>query len=231
MGRPAVGKSVLVADLHGEAKDYLWSLPDTSTDVESMAIELSEWTSLVRVIPGQSTAERHKAIDEAFNQHKNLEGVIYVVDWGFTNVRNHVSRLSMIQDKGIDTVEKLRQHNLASELVDFRDVCQKIAEAQAAGRSPKWLLVVVNKVDLFFDQVNEALLYYHPESESAFAKTTQSLLQSVGSQKIKCDVVPICAWEVDFIWNTETIKTNIGGTENKRQLFRELLSVIAKLSK
>jgi hypothetical protein len=192
---------------------------------------LSEWTSLVRVIPGQSTAERQRAIDEVFNKHKNLEGLMYVVDWGFTNVRNPNSRLSMIKDRGIDTIEKLRQHNLASELVDLRDVCNKIAEAKAVGRGPKWLLIVVNKVDLFFDQKDEALRYYYPESTSDFAKTIQELQKNVGKQQIKCDVVGICAWETDFEWNTETTKTNLGGSDNKRHLFRELLSAIAKLSK
>lgn len=231
MGRPAVGKSVLVAEMYGETKDYSWELPDTSTEVESKAIQLSEWTSLVRVIPGQTSLESYQGIDEAFNKHKNLKGVIYVVDWGFTNVRSNISKKSLIEDSKIDSIEKLRAYNLENERIDFTKICHKIAESHAVGRGPKWVIIAVNKADLFFDQIEEALSYYDADGKSTFAKVIQNMIKTIGNQNIRCSVVPVCSWETDFIWNNETIKTKIGGTENKRELFRYLLDTIATLSK
>ncbi len=54
-GRATVGKSVLTAQLHGEASAIAYVLPQPSTSVETEAIQLGEWTKIVRVIPGQTS--------------------------------------------------------------------------------------------------------------------------------------------------------------------------------
>jgi GTPase Era involved in 16S rRNA processing len=228
LGRPAVGKSVLTAQLYGEAANYDWDLPDTSSRIETKAIQLGEWTSLVRVIPGQETKIHHEGINEAFNEHKDLEGVIFVADWGFTGLRSPSQTRAMIEE-GKDTIEKLRAFNLEQELLYFQRVCNKIKEAFANGRQIKWLLIAVNKADLFVDSIEEAQHYY--STESPFVKILTDLLLQVGKQNLKCAVMPIAAWEKDFVWNGETVKTNLGGTETKNGLFRKLIEQMADLSK
>lgn len=231
LGRPAVGKSVLTSKLYGEANDFSWELPDTSSQVESRAIQLGEWTSLVRVIPGQTTAESDIGIDEAFNKHNELQGVMFVTDWGFTGVRDNTLKESMIRNQGIDTLEKLRQHNLKSELTYFKRVCDKIREAYSCGRKIKWVLIVVNKVDLFPESVENAMNYYATNADSPFVKILNETLKSIGELNIKCSVMPISAWQNDFSWNKEEVKTNLGGTDIERELFRELITKIAEFSK
>jgi tRNA U34 5-carboxymethylaminomethyl modifying GTPase MnmE/TrmE len=231
LGRPAVGKSVLTSKLYGEANDFSWELPDTSSQVESRAIQLGEWTSLVRVIPGQTTTESDIGIDEAFNKHNELEGVMFVADWGFTGVRDNTLKESMIKNYKIDTLEKLRQHNLKSELAYFKRTCDKIREAYSCGRKIKWLLIVLNKVDLFSESVEDAMNYYYSNPESPFVEVLNETLKSIGELNIKCAIMPISAWQSDFQWNDEKVKTNLGGTDIERELFRELITKIAEFSK
>jgi GTPase SAR1 family protein len=231
LGRPAVGKSVLASKLYGEANDFSWELPDTSSEVESRAIQLGEWTSLVRVIPGQINTKSDIGIDEAFNKHGELQGVMFVTDWGFTGVRDNTLKESMIKNQGIDTLEKLRQHNLKSELAYFRRACDKVREAYSNGRKIKWVLIVVNKVDLFPESVEEAMNYYSSNPDSPFAEILNETLKSIGELNIKCSIMPISAWQSDFSWNNETVKTNLGGTDIERESFRELITKIAEFSK
>ncbi len=68
LGRPGVGKSVMTSYLYGETNNLSWELPFTSKDVEAKALTLGNWTSLVRVIPGQTNNERYQGLNEAFNK-------------------------------------------------------------------------------------------------------------------------------------------------------------------
>ncbi|HNL08713.1 MAG TPA: 50S ribosome-binding GTPase [Chitinophagales bacterium] len=228
-GRPAVGKSVLVANLYGAVNELAWELPETSLSVETSAIQLGEWTKLVRVIPGQNSLQRLKGLSNAFNENKGLEGVIYVTDFGYTNVRDKSIKLRKIHEEQITTIEALRQYNLREELEDFKITCHKIAEAVATG-SPKWLAIAVNKADLFFHELDKAQAYYHLESNSDFAKILKNTLNTVGSQHLHCVTMPICSYETDLEWNGEIIKTNIGGTDNRRILHKYFIKQLANIS-
>lgn len=230
LGRQTVGKSVLVANLYGEINELSWELPQSSLTTESKAIRLGEWTKLVRVIPGQTSLQQLRGLTEAFNKHKNLEGVIYVTDFGYTNQRDNVIKESMIKERGITTIKQLQKFNLQAELEDFKKICQKITEAHANNQGPKWLAIVVNKADLFFDQINKAQQYYHPQSDSPFTQILKECLLTIGSQNLKCVSMPICSYETDLEWNKEVLKTQIGGTENRRALYKYLVKNLSELS-
>ena len=38
-------------------------------------------------------------------------------------------------------------------------------------------------------------------------------------------VIPMCAWEKNFIWSNQVVKTSIGGSEAQRALFKHLRKV------
>lgn len=229
LGRPSVGKSVMASYLYGETNNLSWELPETSKDVEATALTLGEWTNIVRVIPGQTTNERYLGLNEAFNKSSKLEGIIYVADWGFTDVRDRVIKKQMIQFEGISTIEELRAFNLKREIEDFKAICREIEKAFALGKTPKWLLIIVNKSDLFFDDdlLNSAQSYYHPKGTSEFSKILQSTLYQIGEQRLKCQSIPLCSYEKDLIWNKETIKTRIGGEENRKALMANFFTTIS----
>lgn len=232
VGRPNVGKSVMAAYLYGETNNLSWDLPTTSTDVEATALTFNEnWAKLVRVIPGQKIHNRYSGIEEAFSKHEALEGIIYVVDWGFTDERDPTVKERKIKglagtDK-FDSIEKIRAENLKDEIEDFKLMCHEIERAFTKKNPPKWLLIIANKADLFFDKLDEVQTYYHPEGDSKFSQILQATRNRIGEQNLKCAAIPMCAYERDFKWNNEIIKTQIGGEENRKQLARNFFKTIA----
>ena len=98
----------------------------------------------------------------------------------------------------IDTIEKIRAKNLESELTDFKGVCEQIRKAFSMGKSPKWLLIVTNIADLFFDKLDEVQNYYQPKGDSKFSDILNELLSEVGRQNLKCEVIPLCSYERSF---------------------------------
>ena len=232
VGRPNVGKSVMAAYLYGETNNLSWDLPTTSTDVEATALTFNEnWAKLVRVIPGQKIPNRYTGIEEAFSKHEALEGIIYVVDWGFTDERDPTVKERKIKglagaDK-FDSVEKIRGANLNDEIEDFKLMCHEIERAFTKKNPPKWLLIIANKADLFFDKLDEVQAYYHPEGDSGFSKILQAMRSRIGEQNLKCAAIPMCAYERSFEWNSEVINTQIGGEENRKQLARNFFKTIA----
>lgn len=229
LGRPSVGKSVMAAYLYGETNNLSWELPQTSKDVEAKALTLGDWTHIFRVIPGQTMNERYRGLNEAFNSSTNLEGIIYIADWGFTDVRDQTIKEYMVKEKGITTIHKLRAFNLERELEDFKNICTEIEKAFAIGKAPKWLLIVVNKADLFFDDIklNKAQAYYHQKGESEFSQILQNLLMRVGEQRLKCAAIPLCSYEKELSWNSKVIQTQMKGEENRKALLANFYSTIA----
>lgn len=229
-GRPTAGKSVLSASLHGEARNISWQLPPTSSDVEKKAIQLGHWTKVVTVIPGHTSEERDKAFHEAFSVHEDLEGVIYVANWGFTHVRDETIAKKMIEEDGVETIEQLREYNLKKELRDFEQVCARIREAHACKRGPTWLAIAVNKADLFYKDLDAAQKYYHPLATSQFTEIMNDMVNYVGKNNIHCVSMPICSYEEDFVWNGHVVKNDIGGTRAKRVLLGYFIQEISRYS-
>lgn len=229
-GRTASGKSVLSARMRGITEDLAWELPSKSRDTESDVIGIAEWARIVRVIPGHTSQERDNGLHEAFNSNKNLEGVIHVVDWGFACERDSVIIEKRIKEQGIDTIEKWRAFNLDLELKEFIQLCTRIRETHSRCGRPKWLLVAVNKCDLFMNQLNLAEEYYHPESNSPFSDAFRDLQSHIGKNNIHCSALPVSSWDKDFQWNGETIKSQVGGTTESRALFRNFVQTVSSLS-
>lgn len=232
LGRPSVGKTILSKCLHGQAPKFNYKTPDTSPSIETEALNFGDWTKLVRVIPGQTdNKQRDIGIEEAFHKSKSLEGVIYVVDWGYSEPRDLTLKSSLIIDKGLDTIEKIRDYNLKNEIEDIKSVCEQIKVAYSNGKAPKWIIIAVNKVDLFYDRINNAQRYYSINYQSQFADEINKLINSIGALNIKCRTNPMCVWQKDFEWNGQIQKTNLGGKDIEFGLSLNFISSIAKMSK
>ncbi|WP_324680943.1 GTPase domain-containing protein [Hymenobacter sp. GOD-10R] len=230
VGPPAVGKTVLSKCLHGQAPEFGFKLPGASTTVETEAIALGKWTQLVRVIPGQESTERTNGLWEAFHQSETLEGVIYVVDWGYSSPRNELLQGSLVRDEGLDTIDKLRNYNLKNELSDIKDIMGKIRDLQNQYRRPKWVLFIVNKADLFVDKINDAQMYYSLDFDSEFTRIVKEYINIIGTMNVKVDTLPMCSWPEPFVWNGNTIKSSLGGKPLENALAMRVISKIAELS-
>jgi len=227
-GRSGAGKSVLAAHYHGEANSLDWVEPGTSSDVEIKPIEMGKWTQIVAVIPGQNSKERAVALDSAFNKHDGLEGVIHVVDWGYTRIRDIAIQQEMAT-KGIDSISKLREHNISLELKDFELMVDKIKMSIANGRGPKWLVIAVNKMDLYQSELEDARQYYHPGCSGAFSQIINDLYTAVGANNIKIVCLPVCSMPEVFSWNGEEMKPQIDSITIQRSYLRSFVDNLALL--
>ena len=228
-GRAGVGKSVLVSHYHGEANTQDWNETGTSSDVEIKPITIGDWTKIVAVIPGQNSPERARSLDAALNKTNDLDGVIHVVDWGYTSIRESAIRNEMIESKGIDTLDKIREHHLALELKDFELMLERLSMSISNGRGPKWLVIAVNKVDLFEKDLSKVEQYYSPSCTSEFSKKIQSFYNTIGSHNIKIITVPVCPMPESFEWNGHIVSPQVDSITKQRNYLRVFIEQISVL--
>jgi len=223
-----VGKSILASHWHGEANSLDWVVPDTSSDVEIKPISIGDWTKIVSVIPGQESNERLIALNAAFAQGSRLEGVIHVVDWGYTTIRDSAVKKEMVA-RGIDSIRALRKHNMALELDEFKYLAEQIKTANARGVGPKWLVVAVNKIDLYESKHEDAKQYYHPSCSGDFSHLIGGLCDWVGTSNLKVACLPVCAMPEPFTWNEKTKKSEIDSVTRQRSYMRKFIDDVALL--
>lgn len=226
-GRAGAGKSVLRDRLLDIVAKRNWEDPGFSTKVETHAIRVGEWHKIVRVIPGQEERSHHDGMKEAFSSHDDLEGVIHVVDWGFTLVRNATIQKKMIDEDKIATLKQLRELNMKAEVDYFRMVCKRVAEYAHTRNKRLWLLLAATKADLYLDELGAAQRYYHPELNGYFKDVLSAATKGVG---IRVGAAPICGIREDFCWNTETHRPKLTTTSAETALSRNFVTELVKLS-
>jgi len=230
LGRENVGKTLFLDYLNGKANDTWYEKPESSKQADREAIKIGEWHSLFRTAPGQFISSRDKTIDDAFDSDSDLEGIIYLTDWGFTNIRDETAAKILI-DNGIDTIEKLREHNLKEERKDFEKIVDQVRKLFRSEKSINWLLVVATKADLFYSEelFSKAQREYHPSFDGQFSNLLNLLQANIGNDRFKIDAIPFCSHREDFIWNGEKVKSHIGESENQNKLLRNFYSKILEL--
>lgn len=230
LGRENVGKTVFSEGLEGKVHEINYELPKTSKKAEHEVTKFGNRVKIISVIPGQDSDARSTSISTAIQGNPALEGVIYVTDWGFTDIRDDLVKKNLI--KTCPSVDALRAHNLALELKDFKKICDEIIQMYSKYHyGPKWFLVVTNKVDLFYPQIDKARAYYHRNVENNFTNVVENMIEQIGENRIKYHCLPICAYEEKFEWNGVTIPTNLGGNHIKQSFFRYLIETITEFSK
>jgi hypothetical protein len=58
---------------------------------------------------------------------------------------------------------------------------------------PTWLVVVVTKVDLYPDRIEEVVRSYSPGSGTPFGDRLDELRALAGAAKLSIDVLPVCS--------------------------------------
>lgn len=228
-GMPSAGKSMLVGQMHGRARELYHETPGESKSVEVDAITLGEWTKLVRVLPGQA-GYRVQGELEAFVKNEALEGLIHVVDFGFSGPRDPVVANELIQEDGLDTVEKLRSRNLDREVDALKLELANLRKLLSAKNNFKWIVIAVNKIDLFGGQLESALSHYHPAGDSSFGKELRAFQAEVGSNNLKVYVAKTCASEDDFKWGDEMVDSSLGHNAQK-EVLRDFMKTISLISR
>ncbi|UNX56640.1 GTPase domain-containing protein (plasmid) [Georgenia sp. TF02-10] len=183
-GMTGVGKSELVDHLSGRARSD--GVPDAGSAVMERRTRRSRRLRgfRFRVVPGENAATRLGALDEVFHDDP-VDGVLHVVANGHATGRRPAGTTG--------TVEVAREEQLARELEDWTVTAHRIASMAVRRGTPTWLVVVVTKVDLYPDQVEEVVRSYSPGSGTPFGDRLDELRALAGGAKLSVDVLPVCS--------------------------------------
>ncbi|WP_336234207.1 hypothetical protein [Enterobacter bugandensis] len=226
-GHSGAGKTNLANQMHGRARDIDYQLPGESKSVEVANIQAGNWAKLVRVLPGQDGYRTKGSID-IFQDNESLEGVIHLVDYGYSKPRNSLHSSEMIKD-GISTIEQLREQNLKKELQALSVMLTDVRRMYSNTKMPKWIIIAVNKVDLYSNDRDDALIYYHPDGRSEFSRLLREFLLDIGSMNVSIHVVQACAYEQDFEWNNQNVKSDLKRQEQNHML-NDFMTTLAAIS-
>ena len=144
-------------------------------------------------------------MEEFFGARTRLEGVIFVASNGYDHTwpqyTNEVaSGLPRFE------FEALRKRNLSKELFSFSDTCEHIRQKRVmapAESLPRWLLVLVNKLDLYWDERDQARDYYMRSSASPFGEIADDLLRRLGTMNFSYHVLPVAAGPLNFTFDSD----------------------------
>lgn len=227
-GAPNAGKSLLSAQIHGKGRELFFVTPEASSTVEASAIQFGEWTRLVKVLPGQVGLRTEGELD-AYAKRSALEGIIHVVDWGYSVPRDPVVLQSWVEQDGVVTIEQLRTQNLQTELDALKLELGNVRKLHHQEKRPKWLVVAVNKVDLFFDQLPSALKYYHPDGGSPFSRALSELQKDLGTSNFAVYVMNVCAHEERMVFNGHIVESSLEKGK-KDELLRNFSRTVSKIT-
>lgn len=202
-GLAGAGKSVLFDFLRGAGFKQGYKPPKPSQSVEKGKVRKLNKRMAISVLPGQTDSPRMQGLDEIFLGKKGVDGVIHVVSNGFIEKRSPDAKNLLIKENKLKTIEQFRQYQFKKELADLNETCEIIRKSIHRNQKPKWLLVAVTKVDLFYDKLDVARDHYSPHGRSEFAKRLKDLQIQVGTDNFRWETVPVCAWLNDFEWNGE----------------------------
>ena len=206
-GDIGAGKTVLFDHLTGRSLTPGYRIPGASQEKEQGRLPAEKRRIRLVTIPGHSSSPRFEAIESLFSEKHTVDGVVHVVANGFVETRDETARSILISDKKIDSIATYRALKLRDELNDLEETCELIRHSLQRHRKPKWLLVAVAKLDLFYSDVAAVRDYYSPyNSSSAFAQILDRLRRQAGEDNFRWDAAPVCCWPESFEWNAEIVQ-------------------------
>ena len=222
-GISGIGKTLLFDQLTGNADASGYAPPGKSETTEKGKTTAGGKRFPMVVIPGQESGNRLDALDNLLGGKQTVDGIVHVVANGFVEVRTETAKQELVE-RGFDTIDSVISHYRQDEFEELAGVCERIRQSHRKTRKPSWLLVAVTKYDLFYDKFNAVEKHYaevrwgeagEPESASAIL---EHLLDRVGSDNFRYNILPVCSWLESFEWNGETVISQLGDEERNHLL-------------
>ncbi|MEV4141159.1 hypothetical protein AB0J72_54470 [Dactylosporangium sp. NPDC049742] len=162
------------------------------------------------IVPGQASRERTRTFGDRLMPGHTTMGAVYVTCWGHNEIWDTRGDAALVRKVlrttagspghrlAEDHLKKLRELLLKREEQDLEDALQRLAASwvrNPAGGRPRFLMVAVNKADLFWSRIDEALEYYRT---SAFGRRLAAFGRRFG---LEVDVVAVSTgpqrWDPD----------------------------------
>lgn len=225
-GMHRAGKTMLLRRLERLEGKALFEKPPPSIDAESAVAPVAGNVRVLTAVPGEGVAIREEVFARAFSQ-QGVEGVLHVVDAGFGAVMQHQDFL--VKSEGLRTIADLRRWRRREELREIQRVCERIQSGFFQHQRPRWLLVVVNKADLWWGERAEIESYYSTDPESPFVQQLRGLQGVIGEMRFLWKVAPIVTWTEDFSWNGETTISQLRDETEREAMLGHLLLTIEQM--
>lgn len=213
MGAGGVGKtsiSLLLAD----KKDEIPFEYDSSISLEGEQFG----KSTLIVAPGQETrADNYwMAIQKDLNDGK-IKGLINVVAYGY-----HAIETSSLSDLSFYTSEMTNEdfilQYVASKKQQEIDLLKQLANSLRGFKKEIWMLTIVNKQDLWWDDRNEVMEFY---TKGVYNDTIQELSSKIGANNFTHEYVSMSPIINNFRVNQHVIKPNSTGYDQLLQKLNE----------
>ncbi|MBU2868948.1 hypothetical protein [Pacificibacter marinus] len=217
VGPGGIGKTVLLDHMTGAAFKDGYEAPGQSRKAEAGKAKANGSRFAVVVAPGQQSGPQIETYNKIFDSEDPIDGVVFVAGNGFVTARDeHAAEVNM--SLGYDTISKWRDLNLQAELEILEEVCRLIRASKQKSRKPKWILVAVTKVDLFYGNIEDARRYYSPHLGSEFAEKLNRLRESVGHDNLSWDATPVCSLLDSFVWGNEVVESSLSKEDRDHYL-------------
>jgi archaellum biogenesis ATPase FlaH len=247
-GAAATGKSVLSQHMSGEAFSEDWVKSEVASTTTEKQIANDK---LIRIIPGQLEQRSYDSLLNALSEKTDLEGIIHVVDFGYNKIRNvgglskDVNQKKLIEQLGIDTITKLRNYNLRNEIQYIRTLVHQIKFAK---KKPKWVLIAINKADLFIDELDIARKYYDHndptmfssdlfplladefDNELTFKSVIKDLSNYLGEGNVNINYLPVFTAHENYEFNADVVKSQVNDASHRNYMMRLFLENLKYIS-
>jgi GTPase SAR1 family protein len=226
-GMEGAGKTVLLDALTGKAFQRNYTKPTRSQKMETGSVAADTRKIILAVVPGQQAHPRHVALDDIFRGKRPVDGAIHVVSSGFASVRTTDAVRVLVTDHGITTVRKFRQYQKRREVEDLQETCRAIRDAHRRHHAPKWLVVAVDKVDLYHNELAEIERQYSPSAQTDFVRELNALAEQVGTDFFRWTALPVIGCIENFEWNGHTHHAQLQEEWRERYLKQFLTELVS----
>jgi len=216
-GAPGVGKTVLFDYLTGAAYKRGYEPPLPSNTPEKKTLRLPNARIGLNVIPGQESQLRYETREKLFGSRPALAGVIYVVCGGFTALRNDTAENALVANN-ITTLSEFRAFQQAVELSDFQDTCELVRRSIRQHRRPPWMILLISKADLWWNDKLAIQSDYAFSSTSPFVQTLTALTSRVGSDNFRSEAMPVACWLDEFSYNGQQVPSTLSSLQRDHMI-------------
>jgi hypothetical protein len=227
----------------GAGKTELWRLltGGSAKDQLSLTVDKKDYFGTTKrsaraliTIPAQIGQDRLEAEKIFFkSETASVKGVIFVACYGYNFIwPQQVGTVDNEAEFSEFSVASLSTRNSNKELERFADTCKLIQEKwELAPREicPQWLLVICNKVDLYWDEINTAKGYYDDGCGGSFDDLAQTLVGNLSGQGFSYHVLPAAMRSRDYIYKSDRGTLKVAPTLTQAQCDASLNVIVDKL--
>lgn len=194
----------------------------------------------ITTVPGQTSAQRLIDLNRYFAPSRRLDGVVFVAAYGFNRIWREEAEILARQLHPVD-VRRLSDVSLERELRSFEETCARVRDKVIINRgdstrSPRWLLVLANKADLYWSDIDVAGSYYRPNADSDFAAVARRLVKDVSAHvNFRYEVIPVTLRAAPYSFTSDAeqfdVPTELGAdhaaasVKMLADIFRELCGI------